>query len=293
MDLRIGVDMANRNVYMKKSLNTLVFHVSIGLFGLLMIYPLLWLVASSFKPASEIWTRVNSLIPNAPTFVNYLNGWKGFGGFSFDIFYINSFIYSGFGTLFAILSSAIVSYGFARINFPGKKFWFACMISTLMLPAQIQVIPQYIMFSRIGWVNTFLPLLVPRLFGQAFFIFMLMQFIRGIPQDLDEAAEIDGCGRFYIFFRILLPLLKPAMFTASIFSFYWTWNDFLAPLIYLNNPRLYTLSLALRSFADPGGMTDWGAIFAMSFLSLVPVIVLFVSFQKYLTQGIATTGLKG
>jgi multiple sugar transport system permease protein len=285
--------MAKRNVYMKKSLKTLAFHVSIGLFGLLMIYPLLWLVASSFKPASEIWTRVHSLIPNAPTFVNYLNGWKGFGGFGFDIFYINSFIYSGFGTVFAILSSALVSYGFARINFPGKKLWFACMISTLMLPAQIQVIPQYIMFSRIGWVNNFLPLLVPRLFGQAFFIFMLMQFIRGIPQDLDEAAEIDGCGRFYIFFRILLPLLKPAMFTASIFSFYWTWNDFLAPLIYLNNPRLYTLSLALRSFADPGGMTDWGAIFAMSFLSLVPVIVLFVSFQKYLTQGIATTGLKG
>lgn len=282
-----------RKMHGNKFLGNALFHLIIGVLGLVMIYPLLWLAASSFKPASEIWTRVNSLIPAAPTLANYVNGWKGFGGVGFDVFYKNSFIYSGVGTLFAILSSAVVGYGFARIDFPGKNFWFACMISTLMLPAQIQIIPQYIMFSRLGWINTFLPLLVPRLFGQAFFIFMLMQFIRGIPRDLDEAAEIDGCGRFYIFSHILLPLLKPAMFTASIFSFYWTWGDFLAPLIYLNNPKLYTLSLALRSFADPAGLTDWGAIFAMSFLSLVPVFVLFVAFQKYLTQGVATTGLKG
>jgi multiple sugar transport system permease protein len=138
-----------------------------------------------------------------------------------------------------------------------------------------------------------MPLLVPRLFGQAFFIFMFVQFIRGIPLDLDEAAEIDGCGKFRIFAEILLPLLKPAMFTASIFSFYWTWNDFLTPLIYLNAPKLYTVSVALRSFSDPAGITNWGAIYAMSFLSLVPVFVLFVAFQKYLTQGISTTGLKG
>jgi multiple sugar transport system permease protein len=274
-------------------LRNIIFHLLIGSLGLVMVYPLLWLLASSFKPASEIWTRVNSFLPVAPTLINYINGWKGFGGVGFQTFYLNSFIYSGLGTLFAVLSSAVVGYGFARIDFPWKKFWFACMISTLMLPSQIQIIPQYIMFSRLGWVNTFLPLLVPRLFGQAFFIFMLMQFIRGIPRDLDEAAEIDGCGRFFIFSRILLPLLKPAIFTASIFSFYWTWGDFLTPLIYLNNPKLYTLSLALRSFADPSGLTDWGAIFAMSFLSLVPVFVLFVAFQKYLTQGVATTGLKG
>lgn len=273
--------------------NTVVFHAVIGVMGLVMIYPLLWLASSSLKPASEIWTRVSKLIPAAPTLDNYINGWKGFGSVGFDTFYLNSFVYSGFGTLFTVVSSAVVAYGFARINFPGKKFWFACMLSTLMLPAQIQIIPQYIMFSRLGWVNTFLPLLVPRLFGQAFFIFMLIQFIRGIPRELDEAAEIDGCGRFYTFSHILLPLLKPAMFTASIFSFYWTWSDFLAPLIYLNNPKLYTLSLALRSFSDPSGLTDWGAIFAMSFLSLVPVFILFVSFQKHLTQGVATTGLKG
>jgi len=258
-----------------------------------MIYPILWLAGSSFKPAGEIWTRVYSLIPRVPTFDNYVNGWKGFGGVSFAVYYRNTIFYATVGTLAAIVSSSIVAFGFARIDFPLKNVWFACMIATLMLPAQVSIIPQYIMFNKIGWINSYFPLIVPRLFGQAFFIFMIMQFIRGIPRELDEAADIDGCGRGGTFFRIILPLLKPAMFTAAIFSFYWTWSDFLAPLIYLNNPKIYTISLALRSFSDPGGLTDWGAIFAMSFLSLVPVLALFVAFQRYLVQGIASTGIKG
>ena len=269
------------------------FHISAVLLSLFMLYPIFWLAGSSFKPDSELWTRIFAVFPKAPTLTNYINGWKGFGGVSFAWFYRNSFIYAGAGTIFAIVSSAVIAFGFARVEFPGKKFWFACMLATLMLPTQVQIIPQYIVFAKLGWLNSFLPLLVPKLFGQAFFIFMFVQFIRGIPSDLDEAAEIDGCGKLRLFGEILLPLLKPAMFTASIFSFYWTWNEFLTPLIYLNAPKLYTISLALRSFSDPSGLTDWGAIYAMSFLSIVPVIVLFVAFQKYLTQGIATTGLKG
>ncbi|GAB1484114.1 carbohydrate ABC transporter permease [Treponema sp.] len=273
--------------------SSVLFHLSASLLGFFMIYPIIWLAGNSFKPDSELWTRVFAILPLEPTLKHFINGWKGFGGVSFAWFYRNSFIYAGAGTLLAILSSAVISFGFARINFPGKKFWFACMLATLMLPTQVQIIPQYIVFAKLGWLNSFLPLLVPRLFGQAFFIFMFVQFIRGIPTDLDEAAEIDGCGKLRLFGEILLPLLKPAMFTASIFSFYWTWNEFLTPLIYLNSPKLYTISLALRSFADPSGLTDWGAIYAMSFLSIVPVIALFIAFQKYLTQGIATTGMKG
>ncbi len=277
----------------RRRMNSAVFHIGASLMALLMIYPILWLAGNSFKPDSELWTRVFAIFPLKPTLEHFSDGWKGFGGVSFAWFYRNSFIYAGAGTLLAILSSALVAFGFARIDFPGKKFWFACMLATLMLPTQVQIIPQYIVFAKLGWLNSFLPLLVPRLFGQAFFIFMFVQFIRGIPNDLDEAAEIDGCGKLRLFVEILLPLLKPAMFTASIFSFYWTWNEFLTPLIYLNAPKLYTLSLALRSFSDPSGITDWGAIYAMSFLSIVPVIVLFITFQKYLTQGIATTGMKG
>jgi multiple sugar transport system permease protein len=163
----------------------------------------------------------------------------------------------------------------------------------MMLPDQVRMIPQYILFNQIGWVNTFYPLLVPRLGGAPFFIFMIIQFIRGIPTELDEAAMIDGCSRAGIFFRIILPQLTPAIITAAIFSFYWTWDDFMGPLIYLNKPDLYTVSVALRSFADPSSATDWGAIFAMSTLSLLPVFALFVFFQRYLVEGIATSGLKG
>ena len=167
------------------------------------------------------------------------------------------------------------------------------MLLTIMLPPQILLIPQYIIFNQLDWINTFLPLLVPRLGGDVFFIFMIVQFIRGIPIELDEAAMIDGCGKGSIFFRIILPQITPALVTAAIFSFYWTWEDFLGPLIYLSNPNLYTVSLALRAFADPGSGTNWGAVFAMLTLSLLPVILIFVFFQRYLVEGIATTGLKG
>lgn len=277
----------------KRAARTFIFHFLALALGVMMIYPILWLAASSFKGPSEIWRKVYSLIPENPTFQNYIAGWKGFGGISFGVFYRNSILYTVVATLFTIISSAVVGFGFARIRFKGKGFFFSCMLVTMMIPPQIQIIPQYIVFAKLGWVNSYLPLVVPRLFGQAFFIFMFVQFMRGIPRELDEAAEIDGCGLGRIFASVHLPLLKPVLFTGSIFSFYWTWNDFFSPLIYLNDPKRYTLSVALRSFSDPSGLTDWGAIFAMSFLSLIPVIALFIAFQRFLVQGIATTGLKG
>ncbi|HEY0734018.1 MAG TPA: carbohydrate ABC transporter permease [Herpetosiphonaceae bacterium] len=261
--------------------------------GLFMIYPLLWLLASSFKDISEIFTRAGSLIPERFTWENYSIGWAGFGGISFATFFKNSFIIAIFSTIGSVLSSAVVAYGFARIPFAGRSFWFVLMLLTLMLPTQVQIIPQYIVFNKLGWINTFYPLIVPKFFGQAFFIFLMMQFIRGLPQELDEAAEIDGCGRFGMFWRIVLPLIKPALITSAIFSFYWTWEDFFGPLLYLNEPKLFPVSLALRAFSDPSAATNWGAIFAMSALSLLPAFILFLMFQKYLVQGISTTGLKG
>jgi multiple sugar transport system permease protein len=276
-----------------KIARSIFYHVLVGGFALLMVYPLLWLIASSFKPSAEVFRTMASLIPSRFTLDNYVNGWRGFGGITFATFYANSFFYTITATIITVLASAIVAYGFSRIQFVGRSFWFACMIMTLMLPQQVTIIPQYVFFSQLGWLNTFLPLLLPRIGGQAFFIFMMMQFIRGIPKELDEAAAIDGCGKGGTFFRIILPLIQPAMVTAAIFSFYWTWEEFLTPLVYLGQPRLFTVSLALRSFADPAANTDWGAIFAMSALSLLPVFVIFVAFQKYLVEGIATTGLKG
>jgi ABC-type glycerol-3-phosphate transport system permease component len=277
-------------------LHAIVFHAGVIVFGFIMVYPLLWLAASSLKPADEIFTRISSLIPQHFELSNYAQGWKGFGGTTFTTFYKNSLIYAVLGTVFATFSSAFVGFGFARIRFRGRGVWFGCMLATLMLPVQIQIVPQYILFTQIGWVNTFLPLLVPPLLcqaGQAFFIFMIIQFIRGIPIELDEAAEIDGSGRMGVFFKIMLPLIKPALVTVAIFSFYYTWGEFLTPLIYLNSPKLYTISVALRSFADPTSLTNWGAIFAMSFLSLVPVLIVFISFQRHIVEGISTTGMKG
>jgi multiple sugar transport system permease protein len=236
---------------------------------------------------------VTSLIPSRPTLDNYTTGWAGFGGVSFATFFQNSLIYSVFGTILVVAASALTAYGFARLRFVGRRVWFMLMLMTLMLPIQVQVIPEYIFFSKLGFLNTFWPLLLPRIGGQAFFIFMIMQFIRGIPRELDDAAAIDGCSEFGIFWRIMVPLISPALVTAAIFSFYFTWGDFLHPLIYLNDPKLYTISVALRTFADPSTVSNWGAIFAMSSLALVPVFVVFVFFQRYLVEGISTTGLSG
>jgi multiple sugar transport system permease protein len=272
---------------------SIVYHAAIIGFGFVMLYPLLWMIASSLKPADEVFSTVTSLIPRHFTLDNYVQGWAGFGGISFVTFFRNSLVYSLGATVLVVASSTLSAYGFGRLNFVGRKFWFVLMLLTLMLPIQVQIIPEYIIFSKLGLLNSFWPLLLPRIGGQAFFIFLIMQFIRGIPRELDDAAAIDGCGEFGIFARIIVPLISPAIVTAAIFSFYFTWGDFLGPLIYLNDPRLYTISVALRTFSDPAGVSNWGAIFAMATLALVPVFAVFIFFQRYLVEGISTAGLAG
>jgi multiple sugar transport system permease protein len=271
----------------------IIYYIIITIFAFVMIYPLLWLFASSFKPHAEIFQYMTSLIPKNFTLENYIEGWKGFGGITFATFFKNSFILATGVTVGIVLSSSMIAYGLARIPFPGRNFWFTCVMLTLMLPGQVQMIPRYILFFKLGWVNSFKPLIVPAFFGGAFFIFLIMQFIRGIPLELDESASIDGAGRFSIFWHIILPNIKPALITSTIFAFYWTWDDFMGPLLYLNKPQLYPVALALKNFADPTTITNWGAIFAMSILSLIPIFFIFIFFQKYMETGIATTGIRG
>ncbi len=275
------------------AIGSVLYHLAVGGFGLVMLYPILWMVSSSLKPTTEIWTTVNNLIPSQLVFNNYVEGWQGFGGISFATFYKNTIFLSVTRTVFQVLSSAVVAYGFARVKFRGRQIWFSIMMLTLMLPAEVMRIPQYIIFSQLGWVPGFLPLIIPALGGNAFFIFMIMQFIRGIPIDMDEAAMIDGAGQYGIFRHVILPQLTPALVTATIFSFYWTWEDFMGPLIYLTRPETYTVSIALRNYADVSAGTNWGAIFSMLSLSLVPVFIVFVLFQPFIVEGISTTGLKG
>ncbi len=278
---------------LKKTAGSFTYHGFILLFGFFMFYPVMWLIASSFKEHAEIFQNAHSLIPNSFHFENYAQGWRGFGGVTFGTFFKNSFIISSISTLGQIFSSSLVAYGFSRIKFYGKKFWFKVMILTMLLPGQVLQIPQYLLFNKLGWIDTFKPLILPSFFAGPFFIFLMVQFIQGLPIELDEAARIDGCDRYSIYFRIILPNIKPALITAGIFSFYWTWNNFLQALLYIQTVEKYPASLALQLFSDPNSVTHWGAMFAMAVLSLVPIFLIFITFQKHLVEGISTTGLKG
>lgn len=276
----------------KRRTKEAAFHICCILLLIVMLYPIVWLAFSSFKNGTEIFGSAAEIFPKQWTLENFKNGWKGFGGTSFATFFKNSFIVSVGATVLSVFGSVFVAYGFARINFRGRGFWFACMIMTLMLPVQVLMIPQYMLFSKLKWINTYYPLIIPYLGGYAFFIYLDVQFLRGIPKELDEAARIDGCNELMIFSRIMMPLTKSAMVTSAIFSFYWRWEDFVGPLLYLKKPKFYTVSVALKLFSDPNSVTDWGAMFAMSFLSLIPAFVVFLFFQKYIVEGISTSGLK-
>ena len=270
-----------------------LYHVVCLLLCVVMLYPLLWMVFSSFKETSAVFTTAATLFPERWTVDNYINGWRGFLGTSFGTFFKNSLFVTVVATIGAVFSSVIIAFGFARLKFRGSKLWFACMMLAMMLPFQVLMVPQYLLYNKLGWVGTYLPLIVPFFFGQGFFIFLDVQFIQGIPRELDEAARIDGCSTWGLFLRIILPLVVPALVTSGVFSFIWRWEDFLAPLLYLNRVPSYTMAIALKMFSDPTAQSDWGAMFAMSTLSLVPAFLIFAMFQKYLVEGIATSGLKG
>lgn len=280
-------------IRIRKRLGHIGLYTFMILSSLCMLYPIVWMLSSSFKPGNEIFVNAHQLIPRTFTFANYVEGYKGYSGNSFTVFFSNSIKITLFSLIGTVISSTLVAYGFARIRFKGSSVMFAIMMVTMMLPGEIQTIPQYIIFQKLGWINTFLPLILPSFFGGAFFIFLLVQFIRGLPAELDESAKMDGCGHMGILFRVLLPLLAPPLVTVTIFKFYWTWDDFFNPLLYLTRPELATVSLAIKNMTDNSFGTSWGAVFAMSVLSLVPVLLIFFIFQKYIIEGISTTGLKG
>lgn len=267
--------------------------VLIILLGLLMIYPVVWMIMGSFKDNYQILNESTNLLPSNWIKDNYSRGWAGFGKYSFSTFFKNSFFITILSTVGMTISSSLIAYAFSRVKFRGRKFWFVCMISTMMLPGQVVMIPQYVIFQKLHFVNTYLPLILPMFFGSAFFIYMQMQFMVGLPKELDEAAYIEGCSKYTIYSRIILPLTTPALITTFIIQFYWKWDDFQGPLIYLSRPEKYPVSLAIKMFADASSTTDYGAMFAMSTLSLIPVFLIFLFFNRYLMEGISTSGLKG
>jgi multiple sugar transport system permease protein len=276
---------------MWKLARPILSHGLLLLASFLMLYPLLWMLAASFRPEAEIFSN-NSLIPTEISLHGYISGWTGLSR-TFDVFFLNSFIVSILCVIGNLAACSLTAFAFARLEFRGRKFWFALMLGTLMLPYQVVLIPQYVLFLKLGWVNTFLPLVVPKYLAvDAFFIFLMVQFFRGIPRELDEAAMMDGCSPWRIYWKIMLPLSVPVLVTAGIFTFIFTWDDFFAPLIYLNDQTKYTATLALRTFVDSTAESNWSGLFAMSVLTVLPIFVIFVFFQRLLIEGIATTGMK-
>ena len=278
----------------KKRAGKIIYHVIVCGIGLLMLYPLIWMLMSSFKDTNTIFSTAESLIPKPFTLENYGNGWKGFAGVSFGTFFKNSLFITVVATIGTLLSSACVAYGFSRCKFKGRKILFTAMLASMMLPGQILMVPQYLWYQKLGWIGSFAPLIVPFWFAvQGFFIYLIMNFINGIPRELDEAANIDGCSYYGIFTRVVMPLISPALITGGIFSFMWRWDDFMSALLYIDDAKKYPVALALKLFSDPSSSSDYGAMFAMAVLSLIPIVTIFIIFQRYLVDGIATSGLKG
>lgn len=277
---------------MKVQVHKLLLHALIITGIVIMMYPILWMIISSFKPTETILTD-NSLIPKNLTLMNYIKGWKGTSGTTFSTFYLNSLLMVGLAVIGNIVSCSLTAYAFARLEFKGKKIMFALMLMTMMIPMHVLVVPQYIVFNKLEWVNTILPIVVPKFFAvEGFFIYLTVQFIRTLPRELDKAATVDGCGPITIYTRIILPLTTPAIVTTTIFTFIWTWNDFFSQLLYLSGVKKYTVTLALRMFTDAGGEAALGSLFAMSVVSIIPVFLIFLFFQRYIVEGIATSGIK-
>lgn len=256
----------------------------------LMLFPFLWLVSSSLKSQLEIFNYPPTWIPTPPIFQNYIDAmtFRPFG-----LYLRNSLAIATLNVIAVVSSSSLCAYGFARIRFWGRDFWFGIVIATLLLPNIVTLVPQFIIFTRLGWVNSILPLTIPLFFGGgAFNVFLLRQFFRTIPEELADAARIDGCSEFGIYWRIMLPLSRPALITVSIFTFLAAWNDLIGPLVYLRTPDTYTVAIGLAQFR--GAMTTrWDLQMAAASLMVLPVIILFFFAQRHFIKGIVMTGLKG
>ncbi len=277
----------------KKLLKTIGAYTVLILGGIIMVYPLIWMFFASFKTNNEIYGSLK-LLPESYSWEAYRDGWHSVGGTTYTTFFINSVKLVLPTTLLTVASSMFVAYGFARFNFRGKKVLFTLLLSTLMLPNAILIIPRYSIFRTLGVLDSYGPFYLMAGFAcYPFFIYMLVQFLRGIPRDLDESAYIDGCGTFKTLTHILFPLMKPALFSAGLLQFLWTYNDYFNSLIYINSVKKYTVSMALRLSMDAESVVIWKNVMAMSCVAVLPVVVLFFLCQKYFVDGIATTGLKG
>lgn len=273
--------------------NPLLRYVALGVVAVIMLYPLLWLIGASFKGNAEIFTEIG-FWPSRFDFTAYAKGWKTSTEYSFATYFLNSFLITVPRIIVTVISCVLVAYAFARFEFWGKKFLFSIMVGTMMLPLIILRLPQYLMFKELGWLDTYVPLILPSAFAtDTFFVFMLVQFLRGIPRDMEEAAQIDGCNALQLLWHIIVPLLKPAIISVIVFQFIWTMNDFMGPLIYLSTVEKYPVSLALKMSIGATEEVEWASVIAISVVALIPSVGVFFLAQRHFIEGATSSGVKG
>lgn len=284
--------VTSANTQKKRRGRPLARHIALVAFGLLMIYPLVWIVGSSFKPANEIFSTAIPFPLHGANIQGYISGWTALGT-PFWVYFLNSFLICALSVVGNIFSCSFAAFAFARLEFRLRKLMFVVMMGTIMLPFHVLVVPQFILFRTLNWTDTYIPLVLPKFLAvDAFFIFLLLQFMRGIPRELDEAATIDGCGPFGVYWRIMMPLCLPGLATTAIFTIIFTYNDFFSQLLYISDTSKFTVPLALSTFVDSKATSNYSGLLAMSTLALIPVIAIFIAFQRLLVEGIATTGIK-
>ena len=261
--------------------------------AVLMLYPLLWLVGASFKSNAQIFSEVG-FWPQSFEFSAFAKGWKTSTEYTFATYFANSFLITVPRIAVTVVSCVLVAYGFARFEFRGKKLLFSVMIGTMMLPLIVLRLPQDLMFKELGWLDTYLPLILPSAFAtDTFFVFMLVQFLRGIPRDMEEAAVIDGCNALQLLWHIIVPMLKPAIISVIVFQFIWTMNDFMGPLVYLASVEKYPVSLALKMSIGATEEVEWANVIAISVVALIPSVVVFFLAQRHFIEGASSSGIKG
>ena len=261
--------------------------------AVLMLYPLLWLIGASFKSNAQIFSEVG-FWPERFDFGAYAKGWKTSTAYTFATYFANSFLITIPRIAVTVVSCVLVAYAFARFEFWGKKVLFAVMIGTMMLPLIVLRLPQYLMFKELGWLDTYLPLILPSAFAtDTFFVFMLVQCLRGIPRDMEEAAVIDGCNPLQLLWHIIVPLLKPAIISVIVFQFIWTMNDFMGPLVYLASVEKYPVSLALKMSIGATEEVEWANVIAISVVALIPSVAVFFMAQRHFIEGASSSGIKG
>lgn len=277
----------------REQVSTVLRYTVLILVGFVMFYPMLWMVGASFKASNnEIYSTI-SFLPKSPSFQAYIDGWTATGN-SYSLYLINTFKIVIPKVIGAVVASVVTAYGFSRFEFPGKNFWFSILLATLFLPQVVLNIPQFLLFRTWGWTNSYLPLVVPAFFGaEPYFIFMLVQFMRSVSRELEEAAEIDGCNSFQRLVYIVVPMVKPTIVSVALFQFMWAFNDFQGPLIYIDSVKKYPTSLGLRLLTDAETGFEWNKVLALSVITLLPSLIVFFLAQDQFVDGIAAGGVKG